>query len=91
MREIGARTHHKLSENPASAEDIIGDHGIAVVMGGACTAERLKKRVASSGPIKECACRFIENSKTGIVPLNILFRADAAIGIRRIAPGDECA
>jgi hypothetical protein len=60
-------------------------------MRGARTSERLKKRIASSRPIKECACRFIENSKTGIVPLNILFRADAAIGIRRIAPGDKSA
>jgi hypothetical protein len=58
-------------------------------MRGACTAERLKKRISSSRPIKECACRFIENSETGIVPLNILFRANAAIGIRRIAPGDK--
>ena len=87
MREIGARTHDKLRENPAPAENIICDDRIAVVVCGAVTAERLKERVASGRPVKQRACRFIENSETGIVPLDILFRADPAVGIWWIARG----
>ena len=50
-------------------------------MCSAITAQRLEKSVSCGRPVKQCACRFIENSETGIVPLDILFRADPAVGI----------
>ena len=49
----------------------------------------LEKGIAGNGPGKRCAGVFIKNSETGIVPLNILFRADAAVGIRRVARGNK--
>ena len=84
MREIRTGANHELRENPASTENIVRNHWVAVIMRGTRAAERLKKRVAGDRSVKARAA-FVPDRKAGVVPLNILYRTDAAIRVRRIA------
>ena len=89
MRKVGTPPNNELRENPASRHNVVRDHWVAVIVQCAISAQLLEKGIAGNGPGQRCARGFIENSETGIVPLNILFRADAAVRIRRVARRDK--
>src|ERR1041385_5271896 len=89
MRKVGTRPNDKLRKNPTPSHDVERDHRVTIIMNCASSAKRLEKRIASCRPEKQRASCFIENSETGIVPLDILFCANSPVGIRRIASRDE--
>src|SRR5262245_2769717 len=91
MRKVGASPNHELRKNPAPGQDVVRNRRVTIVMSGTISAERLKQRIASNRTEKQGARRFIENSQTGIVPLHVLFRTDAAVCIRRVARRVKCA
>jgi hypothetical protein len=89
MRKIGASPDNELCKNPASGHDVVRYHWVAVIVQCAISPQLLEKGIAGNGPGKRCARGLIENSETGIVELDILFRADTAFGVRRVARGDK--
>src|SRR5262245_55932525 len=90
MRKIGAAPDDELCKDPTPGQDIVRHGWVTVVVTCTISAERLKQRIARNRPQKQCARRFIENRETSIVPLHVLFCADAAVRIWRIARRVKC-
>ena len=89
VRVARSRSHDKLGEDPASGENVVSDDRIAVVVTRARAAQRLEQRVAGGGAVEQRTRGLVEDREAGVVPLNVLRRADAAVHVGGVAVRQE--
>src|SRR5256885_9663695 len=80
---------NELRENPATSQDVVRNHGVAVVVRRAEAAQGLEESVTRSGTVEQGAGGFVKDGEAGVVPLHVLRRAHAAIHVRGITGRGE--